>query len=220
MLLSLGHCGVLAGSVTRTHFTCSSWFISHRCCITAHSAPAAVIIIIFFLQSCHTEARRLNISVCVGFIFNTARWMCGLALYKARSVHASRLRYTRCPHQRMQFWAGRLRAHLSLWQARLPVSGLVAWFSAPGSGPLLCPRCLVTVRSPLWFMQIGRQGLVGQERYVITPSLGQRAITSQQRQSRCQDISRRRLDCIRTRRNTMWDLIWNVSEWPDSRRKC
>lgn len=131
--------------------------------------------------------------------------MCGLAICKARSVYTSHLCYTRCPHQRMRFWAGRLWAHLSLWQARLPVSGLVAWFSALGSGPLLCRRCLVTVRSPLWFMQIGRQGLVGQERYVITPSLGQRAIASQQRQSRCQDISwTDRLDCIRTRRNTTW----------------
>lgn len=153
------------------------------------------------------------------FIFNEAHWTCGLAIYKARSVYTSHLCYTRCPRQRMRLWAGRLWAHLSLWQARLPVSGLVAWFSAPGSGPLLCLRCLVTVRPPLWFMQIGRQGLVGQERYVITPSLGQRAIASQQRQSRCQDISRRGLDCIKTRRNTTWDLMWNVSEWPDSSRK-
>lgn len=64
------------------------------------------------------------------------------------------------------------QTHLSLWQARLPVSGLVAcflhrfWASA-------CLCCLVTVRSGQWFMQIGRKGLVGQSWYVARPSLGQ-----------------------------------------------
>lgn len=73
-----------------------------------------------------------------------------------------------------------LWTHLSLWQAGLPFSGLVAWFLHGGwASPCLC--CLVTVRSGLWFMQIGRQGLVGQLRYVVRPALGQCTKTSQQK---------------------------------------
>lgn len=91
--------------------------------------------------------------------------------------------HIRTIHTRGGSWS-RPRTHLSLWQGGLPFSGLVAWFLHGGwVSPRLC--CLVTVRSRLWFMQIGRQGLVGQPRYVVRPSLGQCTKASQQKQPRC-----------------------------------
>ncbi len=71
--------------------------------------------------------------------------------------------------------AGRQASHSLGWWPGFLHGG---WVS-----PRLC--CLVTVRSRLWFMQIGRQGLVGQPWYVVRPSLGQCTKASQQKQSCC-----------------------------------
>ncbi len=91
-------------------------------------------------------------------------------------IHTHTHTHTHTIHTRGGSWSWP-RTHLSLWQAGLPFSGLVAWFLHGGwVSPCLC--CLVTVRSRLWFMQIGRKGLVGQPQYVVRLSLGQCTKTS------------------------------------------
>lgn len=116
-------------------------------------------------------------------------YMCGPTMYSIYIIYMyiSNIYITHIHTQFTQdeaVGAGRPQTHLSLWQARLSVSGLVAWFlHRVWASPCLC--CLVTVRSRLWFMQIARQGLVGQPRYVVRPSLGQCTKASQQKQSGC-----------------------------------